>query len=185
MKSQDSRSTLHRRLMRLTALSKMIAGASGNVVAKYQARLRYSLRGRRSSLHQDSTYWDGKAWSPVPRKPRVGHWENRSRGRAYAEKVSKGEQERREANWKKSKVGRAVLRRRREGRYPTVQSAEAIRETVEEKRHLTALRRAAKRGTLELIAPECCPYHDLGIEFAPDNRSCPCESKEADTNDVG
>ncbi len=149
-----------------------------DTVERYRSATVRGIRSRRRSISGASTYWDGKAWSPVPRKPRIGRWENRSRNRAYAEKVTQGEQERREANWKKSKVGRAVLRRRREGRYPTVQSAEAIREAVEEKRHLTALRRAAKRGTLDLIAPGCCPYHDLGIEFAPDNRSCPCESRE-------
>ena len=136
-------------------------------VKNYRNATMMGIRSRRRSIHEDSRYWDGKAWSPVPRKPRIGRWENRSRKRAFAEKVSKGEQERREANWRKSKVGRAVLRRRREGRYPTVQSAEAIREAVEDKRHLTALRRAAKRGTLD---QELCPFHDLGMEFV----DCTC-----------
>ena len=134
-----------------------------DTVKRYRSATIRGIRDQRRRLSRSSTQWNGKAWVNMPGTARYVGWSpGRSRGRAYAEKVSTGEVERRLANWQRSKVGRAFLRRRREGRYPTVQSAEAIREAVEEKRHLTALRRAAKRGTLD---QELCPFHDLGMEF--------------------
>jgi hypothetical protein len=160
----------------MAALLKNLAANSMSDVARYRSQLMNGIRSRRRSISGSSTYWDGKAWSPVPRKPRVGRWENRSRKRAYAEKVSKGEIERREANWRKSKVGRAVLKRRREGRYPTVQSAEAIREAVEEKRHLTACRRIYRRGGASFLSrldPTICPDHDLGLDVPVEHCICP------------
>ena len=156
----------------MAALAKRLTVDSLSSVARYRSQLRNGIRERRRRLSGPSTYWDGKAWSPVPRKPRVGHWENRSRKRAYAEKVSDGERERREANWRKSKVGRAVLRRRREGRYPTVQSAEAIREAVKEKRRFTNLRRGYRRGILSLLDPTICPDHDLGMNVPAEDCIC-------------
>lgn len=159
--------------------SKNAWGRALDTVKRYRSATIQGIRDQRRRLSRPSTYWDGKGWKRVEGTARyVSFSPGRSRGRAFAEKVSKGELERREANWRKSKVGRAVLRRRREGRYPTVQSAEAIREAVEEKRHLTTLRRAARNGTLD---EHLCPYHDFGIEFAPDNRSCPCDSREAES----
>jgi len=155
---------------RIASLAKTFASNSMDRVARYRAQLRSGIRDRRKGLSGASTYWDGASWRRAPRKARTGHWESRSRNRAYAEKISERERERREANWRKSKVGRAVLRRRREGRYPTVKSGEAIREEIEEKRHLTTLRRAYRRGTLEEYL---CPYHDLGMEICGD--ACSCE----------
>lgn len=152
--------------------SKNAWGRALDTVKRYRSATIQGIRDQRRRLSRPSTYWDGKGWKRIDGTARyVGFSPGRSRKRAYAEKVSTGELERREANWRKSKVGRAVLRRRREGRYPTVQSAEAIREAVQDKRALCEARRNYIGGTLrELVCPKCI----LEMECWP----CTCTSEE-------
>lgn len=162
--------------------SKNAWGRALDTVKRYRSATIQGIRDQRKRLSRPSTYWDGKGWKRIEGTARYVRFDpGRSRGRAYAENVSKGELERREANWRKSKVGRAVLRRRREGRYPTVQSAEAIREAVEEKRRLRNMRRyvlgGMSRGFLY------CPIHDA--ELKPTEAEpwiCICAPKETATD---
>ena len=145
-----------------------------DTVKRYRSATIHGIRAQRKRLSRSSSYWNGSAWVKMAGTARYVGWNpGRSRRRAYAEKASAGEVERRLANWQRSKVGRAFLRRRREGRYPTVQSAEAIREAVEEKRRFTNLRRGYRRGILSLLDPTVCPDHDLGLDVPIEHCICP------------
>lgn len=168
MKSQDSRTAIQKRL---ASLKTKLFSLADNPVARYRNATHHGIRAQRRKLSRPSTYWNGKSWAKMGGTARyVGFNPGRSRHRAYAEKVSKGELERREANWRKSKVGRAFLRRRREGRYPTVQSAEAIQEGVERKRELCRLRREYLSWG-EYQGGDFCPVHEAEL---PESQGFAC-----------
>ena len=131
------------------------------LAALRMAKERFQKRSRPRTLLRGP---DARSRAADPKRRR-----RRQRGLLRLHRKPTAEQLRAVENWKRSKVGRAEMRRRRRDA-PTIQSAEAISDAILERKQLTALRRAYRRGTLEDLL---CPTHDMGMESVP----CTCEEK--------
>ena len=102
----------------------------------------------------------------------ASEWPGRSRKRSFRDQTPPEQKARELANWKRSKVGRRELRRRRRHQserpdhsvFPVKRPGKEIRQEIEEAKHLRNERQNFLRhGELW---PGGCPFHDLALAEA-------------------